>query len=134
MQQWVKQTAQFLLAFHLLLLSFIDIFSSVPCNVKNDFSVSFLTLVLENAIRKQLTRSCQYFVSYDVCTPKKNFFNTQRLFLNFSTIALCKLIEHSIASNDLRLQEIHVKGEQIFSKSDGVRTRSKAAEGMHLSA
>ncbi|XP_014669041.1 PREDICTED: importin-9-like [Priapulus caudatus] len=43
-------------------------------------------------------------------------------------IALCKLIQHSITSNDARLQEIQVKGDQIYAQPSGVQTRARAAE------
>lgn len=45
-----------------------------------------------------------------------------------STLALCKLLEHGIKTNDQRLQEIHVKGEQIINPAEGIKTRSKAAQ------
>ena len=41
-----------------------------------------------------------------------------------STVALCKLLEHGIASNDNRLNDITVKGEEMFI-TDGIRTRSQ---------
>lgn len=41
-----------------------------------------------------------------------------------STVALCKLLEHGIASNDIRLNDITVKGEEMFI-TDGIRTRSQ---------
>ncbi|KAI5093529.1 importin-9, partial [Silurus meridionalis] len=45
-----------------------------------------------------------------------------------SAIALCKLLQHGINSNDKRLQDIIVKGEEIFNPDEGIRTRSKAAK------
>lgn len=47
----------------------------------------------------------------------------------FSASALCKLLLHAIQHNDLRLQEIVVQGDQIIPQTNGIRTRSKAAEG-----
>ena len=44
-------------------------------------------------------------------------------------MALAKLLQHAIEHNDSRLQEIEVKGDQIFCPTDGIRTRSKAAKG-----
>uniref|UniRef100_A0A672H6L3 Importin N-terminal domain-containing protein n=1 Tax=Salarias fasciatus TaxID=181472 RepID=A0A672H6L3_SALFA len=45
-----------------------------------------------------------------------------------STVALCKLLQHSLNTDDKRLQDIVVKGEEIFSQEDGIRTRSKSAK------
>uniref|UniRef100_UPI00358E2BF2 importin-9 isoform X2 n=2 Tax=Myxine glutinosa TaxID=7769 RepID=UPI00358E2BF2 len=46
-----------------------------------------------------------------------------------SAIALCKLLQHGVATHDLRLQDITVRGDQVFSPSEGIRTRSKTARG-----
>ena len=43
----------------------------------------------------------------------------------FSAIALSKLLLHTIQSNDTRLQEITVQGDQIAQEKDEIRTRSK---------
>lgn len=45
-----------------------------------------------------------------------------------STVALCKLLQHGLNTNDKRLQDIVVKGEEIFSPDEGIRTRSKSAK------
>lgn len=45
-----------------------------------------------------------------------------------STVALCKLLQHSLNADDKRLQDIMVKGEEIYSPEDGIRTRSKSAK------
>ncbi|XP_034021991.1 importin-9 [Thalassophryne amazonica] len=45
-----------------------------------------------------------------------------------STVALCKLLQHSLNTDDKRLQDIVVKGEEIFSTEEGIRTRSKSAK------
>ncbi|KAM7422932.1 hypothetical protein PAMA_010801 [Pampus argenteus] len=45
-----------------------------------------------------------------------------------STVALCKLLQHSLNTDDKRLQDIVVKGEEIYSPDDGIRTRSKSAK------
>ena len=42
-----------------------------------------------------------------------------------SAIALSKLLLHAIQSNDTRLQEITVQGDQIEPETNGIRTRSK---------
>uniref|UniRef100_A0A8C5HZC2 Importin N-terminal domain-containing protein n=1 Tax=Gouania willdenowi TaxID=441366 RepID=A0A8C5HZC2_GOUWI len=45
-----------------------------------------------------------------------------------STVALCKLLQHSLNTDDKRLQDIVVKGEEIYGPEDGIRTRSKSAK------
>ncbi|KAJ8258048.1 hypothetical protein GJAV_G00192610 [Gymnothorax javanicus] len=45
-----------------------------------------------------------------------------------STVALCKLLQHGLNANDKRLQDIVVKGEEIFNTNEGIRTRSKSAK------
>ncbi|XP_012732067.2 importin-9 [Fundulus heteroclitus] len=45
-----------------------------------------------------------------------------------STVALCKLLQHGINADDKRLQDIVVKGEEIYGPEDGIRTRSKSAK------
>ncbi|XP_076177176.1 importin 9 [Ptiloglossa arizonensis] len=43
-----------------------------------------------------------------------------------ATVALCKILEYGVTHGDSRLNEITVKGDEIFSGNEGVRTRSKA--------
>ncbi|PBC27176.1 Importin-9 [Apis cerana cerana] len=44
-----------------------------------------------------------------------------------ATVALCKILEYGVTHGDSRLNEITVKGDEIFSgNEEGVRTRSKA--------
>lgn len=45
-----------------------------------------------------------------------------------SAMALCKLLQHGVATHDTRLQDLTVRGEQIFSTSNAVQTRSKTAQ------
>ncbi|XP_066883101.1 importin-9 isoform X4 [Kogia breviceps] len=45
-----------------------------------------------------------------------------------SSVALCKLLQHGINADDKRLQDIRVKGEEIYGLDEGTRTRSKAAK------
>lgn len=52
------------------------------------------------------------------------FHNLYIVCVTCSTVALCKLLEHGIASNDIRLNDITVKGEEMFI-TDGIRTRSQ---------
>lgn len=47
-------------------------------------------------------------------------------------MALCKLLQHSLNTDDKRLQDIVVKGEEIYSPDDGIRTRSKSAKSKTL--
>lgn len=45
-----------------------------------------------------------------------------------STVALCKLLQHGLNTDDKRLQDIVVKGEEIYTPEEGIRTRSKSAK------
>ncbi|CAL1608809.1 unnamed protein product [Knipowitschia caucasica] len=45
-----------------------------------------------------------------------------------STVALCKLLQHGLNADDKRLQDIVVKGEEIYAPCEGIRTRSKSAK------
>lgn len=45
-----------------------------------------------------------------------------------SSVALCKLLQHGINTDDKRLQDIRVKGEEIYGVDEGVRTRAKTAK------
>ncbi|XP_072308720.1 importin-9 isoform X2 [Eucyclogobius newberryi] len=45
-----------------------------------------------------------------------------------STVALCKLLQHGLNTDDKRLQDIVVKGEEIYALEEGIRTRSKSAK------
>uniref|UniRef100_A0A4W5P3Y3 Importin 9 n=1 Tax=Hucho hucho TaxID=62062 RepID=A0A4W5P3Y3_9TELE len=45
-----------------------------------------------------------------------------------STVALCKLLQHGLNTNDKRLQDIVVKGEELFVPDEGIHTRSKSAK------
>lgn len=45
-----------------------------------------------------------------------------------STVALCKLLQHGLNTDDKRLQDIVVKGEEIYAPDEGIRTRSKSAK------
>lgn len=50
------------------------------------------------------------------------------LFSAPSSVALCKLLQYGINTDDKRLQDIRVKGEEIFNMDEGIRTRSKSAK------
>uniref|UniRef100_A0A3B3IEN4 Importin 9 n=1 Tax=Oryzias latipes TaxID=8090 RepID=A0A3B3IEN4_ORYLA len=45
-----------------------------------------------------------------------------------SCVALCKLLQHGLNTDDKRLQDMAVKGEEIYNPDDGIRTRSKSAK------
>uniref|UniRef100_A0A8C2HK65 Importin 9 n=1 Tax=Cyprinus carpio TaxID=7962 RepID=A0A8C2HK65_CYPCA len=45
-----------------------------------------------------------------------------------SAVALCKLLQHGLNTNDKRLQDIVVKGDEIFNPDEGICTRSKSAK------
>ena len=49
-----------------------------------------------------------------------------------SSVALCKLLQHGITADDRRLQDIRVKGEELHSPDEGVRTRSKSVQFLLL--
>uniref|UniRef100_A0A3B4A0Z0 Importin N-terminal domain-containing protein n=1 Tax=Periophthalmus magnuspinnatus TaxID=409849 RepID=A0A3B4A0Z0_9GOBI len=49
-----------------------------------------------------------------------------------STVALCKLLQHGLNTEDKRLQDIVVKGEEIYAPEEGIRTRSKSAKSKCL--
>ena len=49
-----------------------------------------------------------------------------------SILALAKLLEHSIATDDLRFQNIFVKGDRIINPIEGIKTRSKAKDEKEL--
>ncbi|OCT91946.1 importin-9 [Xenopus laevis] len=44
-----------------------------------------------------------------------------------SSVALCKILQYGITVDDKRLQDIKVKGDEIFNMEEGIRTRSKTS-------
>ncbi|XP_018412390.1 PREDICTED: importin-9 [Nanorana parkeri] len=44
-----------------------------------------------------------------------------------SSVALCKILQYGITMDDKRLQDIKVKGDEIFDMEEGIRTRSKTS-------
>ncbi|GFG36391.1 hypothetical protein Cfor_01763 [Coptotermes formosanus] len=68
-------------------------------------------------------QSALQFVLTEWCSRQHLFFGAYEQ--KVSTVALCKLLEHGIASNDIRLNDITVKGDEVFV-TDGIRTRSQA--------
>ncbi|XP_076807350.1 importin-9-like [Clavelina lepadiformis] len=68
--------------------------------------------------------SALQFVMNEWCEKQSMFFGSYDK--KVSIVALTKLLQYGLTSNDERLQQINVRGEQIFS--EGIRTRSKAAK------
>ncbi|KAH9510177.1 Importin 9 [Bulinus truncatus] len=64
------------------------------------------------------------FVLNEWCSRQHLFYGSYER--KISTLALCKLLQHAIANNDLRLQDIMVQGEPIQQTGQGIQTRSKA--------
>ncbi|XP_005100562.2 importin-9 isoform X2 [Aplysia californica] len=64
------------------------------------------------------------FVLNEWCSRQHLFYGSYER--KISILALCKLMQHAIAHNDLRLQDIMVQGEQVLPQGQGIRTRSKA--------
>lgn len=53
-----------------------------------------------------------------------------REFWGFSILALAKILEHAIATEDTRFQSIFVKGDRIINPVEGIKTRSKSKTGL----
>ncbi|KAI0216737.1 Importin-9 [Lamellibrachia satsuma] len=66
------------------------------------------------------------FVLTEWCSKQHLFYGLYEA--KISTVALCKLLQHAIEKNDQRLQNIEVKGDQIFNPNEGIRTRSRSAQ------
>jgi hypothetical protein len=49
-----------------------------------------------------------------------------------SILALAKLLEHAIGTEDQRFQNIFVKGDRIINPVEGIKTRSKSKDGIHV--
>ncbi|KAK8783595.1 hypothetical protein V5799_010042 [Amblyomma americanum] len=70
-------------------------------------------------------QSALAFVLTEWCSRQALFFGAYEN--KVSILALCKLLEHGIQTNDSRLVDISVKGDRVFNMNEGIRTRSKAA-------
>lgn len=70
-------------------------------------------------------QSALAFVLTEWCSRQTVFFGTYEN--KVSILALCKLLEHGIQTNDSRLVDITVKGDRIVNMNEGIRTRSKSA-------
>ncbi|XP_041347809.1 importin-9-like [Gigantopelta aegis] len=71
-------------------------------------------------------KSALEFVLAEWCSRQHLFYGSYER--KISAVALCKLLQHVVATNDPRLQDITVKGEQIFQQNGGTRTRSKTSQ------
>ncbi|XP_067129013.1 importin-9 [Centruroides vittatus] len=71
-------------------------------------------------------KSALEFVLTEWCSRQHLFFGAYEN--KVSTLALCKLLEHSIKTNDRRLTEVNVKGDQIIDLEEGIKTRTKSAQ------
>nr|XP_002127531.1 importin-9 [Ciona intestinalis] len=65
-----------------------------------------------------------HYVMTEWCEKQSMFYGSYDR--KMSIVALSKLLEYGISSNDSRLMNINVKGDRIFS--EGIRTRSKTAK------
>ncbi|XP_063612464.1 importin-9-like isoform X2 [Penaeus indicus] len=68
-------------------------------------------------------QSALHFVLTQWCSKQHLFFGAYEG--KVSAVALAKLLEHGVTSNDTRLQDIIVQGDQVFSPEGRVRTRSQ---------
>ncbi|KAK3762793.1 hypothetical protein RRG08_040490 [Elysia crispata] len=64
------------------------------------------------------------FVLNEWCSRQHLFYGSYER--KISILALCKLLQHAINTNDLRLQDITVQGELVVKPTPGIRTRAKA--------
>ncbi|KAK5872189.1 hypothetical protein PBY51_012912 [Eleginops maclovinus] len=99
-----------------------------------------LIMVFANLVHSQLEPLLEFLCSLPGPTGKPalefvmtEWMSRQHLFYGqyegkVSTVALCKLLQHGLNTDDKRLQDIVVKGEEIYSPEDGIRTRSKSAK------
>ncbi|KAL1416150.1 hypothetical protein MTO96_006416 [Rhipicephalus appendiculatus] len=70
-------------------------------------------------------QSALAFVLTEWCSRQTLFYGTYET--KVSILALCKLLEHGIQTNDSRLVSINVKGDRVINTNEGIRTRSKSA-------
>uniref|UniRef100_A0AAY4EW79 Importin N-terminal domain-containing protein n=1 Tax=Denticeps clupeoides TaxID=299321 RepID=A0AAY4EW79_9TELE len=99
-----------------------------------------LIMVFAHLVHSQLEPLLEFLCSLPGPTGKpalefvmSEWMSRQHLFYGqyegkVSTVALCKLLQHGLNTNDKRLQDIVVKGDEIINPDEGIRTRSKAAK------
>ncbi|KAL7985445.1 hypothetical protein Chor_004015 [Crotalus horridus] len=97
-----------------------------------------LIMVFAHLVHSQLEPLLEFLCSLPGPTGKpalefvmSEWMSRQHLFYGqyegkVSSVALCKLLQYGINTDDKRLQDIRVKGEEIFNMEEGIRTRSKA--------
>lgn len=73
-------------------------------------------------------RQACHYIQWDVLPKPLSHFLEVTSHFSCSTVALCKLLQHGLNTDDKRLQDIVVKGEEIYNPEDGIRTRSKSAK------
>ncbi|XP_043599539.1 importin-9 isoform X2 [Bombus pyrosoma] len=89
-------------------------------NTEFDAVLNFLSTVPGPTGQSALT-----FVLSEWVTRQHLFFG--KYDRKVATVALCKILEYGVTHDDSRLNEIIVRGDQIFpGNEEGVRTRSKA--------
>lgn len=47
-----------------------------------------------------------------------------------SILALAKILEHAISTEDTRFQSVYVRGDRIINPVEGIKTRSKSKSGL----
>ncbi|GAB6022996.1 Importin 9 [Chamberlinius hualienensis] len=68
-------------------------------------------------------KSALDFVLVEWCSKQHLFFGTYER--KISTLALVKLLQHGIATQDPRIVNIEIKGDQLFSLDERIKTRSQ---------
>ncbi|MEE6493116.1 hypothetical protein FKM82_016744 [Ascaphus truei] len=98
-----------------------------------------LIMVFAHLVHSQLEPLLEFLCSLPGPTGKpalefvmSEWMSRQHLFYGqyegkVSSVALCKILQFGITADDKRLQDIKVKGEEIFNMEEGIRTRSKTA-------
>ncbi|KAJ7426649.1 hypothetical protein WISP_13813 [Willisornis vidua] len=109
-------------------------------NTDDNATMQSLIMVFAHLVHSQLEPLLEFLCSLPGPTGKPalefvmaEWMSRQHLFYGqyegkVSSVALCKLLQYGINTDDKRLQDIRVKGEEIFNMDEGIRTRSKAAK------
>ena len=75
-------------------------------------------------------RSVLEFLMTEWVAKQNSFVGTYES--KISILALAKLLEHAIGTEDQRFQNIFVKGDRIINPVEGIKTRSKSKDGIHV--
>ncbi|OCT94502.1 hypothetical protein XELAEV_18012175mg [Xenopus laevis] len=98
-----------------------------------------LIMVFAHLVHSQLEPLLEFLCSLPGPTGKpalefvmSEWMSRQHLFYGqyegkVSAAALCKILQYGITVDDKRLQDIKVKGDEIFNMEEGIRTRSKTS-------